>query len=67
MTIVSMHRGPISGLTHLHLLRENAATRSNRPAPPSGDADRDGSVAYVPRQGVLDGVEKRVGRERLGQ
>ena len=67
MTIVGIHRGPISGLTHLHLLRENAAVRSQRTALTAGGAHGDGSVADRPAKSVLHGVEKLVGRERLGQ
>jgi hypothetical protein len=32
MTITGTHRGPISGLTHVHLLREPAAVRLARSA-----------------------------------
>jgi|GEM_PF-1630334 hypothetical protein len=34
MTITGAHAGPISGKTHLHLLRESATARSDRSAPP---------------------------------
>jgi hypothetical protein len=34
MTIVGTHRGPVSGKTHIHLLRESAAVRSSRSAAP---------------------------------
>ncbi len=30
MTIIGTHRGPISGITHIHLLRESAAERAER-------------------------------------
>jgi hypothetical protein len=30
MTIVASHVGPVSGLTHFHLLRESAAVRAGR-------------------------------------
>ncbi|HEX7490422.1 MAG TPA: hypothetical protein VF337_01820 [Candidatus Limnocylindrales bacterium] len=30
MTIVASHVGPVSGLTHFHLKRENAATRAGK-------------------------------------
>lgn len=30
MAIVGAHRGPVSGLTHIHLLRESAAVRAGR-------------------------------------
>jgi hypothetical protein len=30
MTIIGTHRGPISGITHVHLLRESAAVRKAR-------------------------------------
>ncbi|MGA3031378.1 MAG: hypothetical protein ABSE58_11710 [Candidatus Limnocylindrales bacterium] len=30
MTILGTHRGPISGLIHIHLLRESAAVRTRR-------------------------------------
>lgn len=32
MTIVGTHRGPVSGLMHIHLLRESAAVRTRRSA-----------------------------------
>jgi hypothetical protein len=32
MTIAGTHRGPISGLTHIHLVRESPAVRSRRSA-----------------------------------
>ncbi len=32
MAIVETHRGPVSGLTHVHLLRESAAERAERAA-----------------------------------
>jgi hypothetical protein len=31
MTIIASHVGPVSGLTHFHLLRESAAVRAKRP------------------------------------
>jgi hypothetical protein len=30
MTIVASHVGPVSGLTHFHLLRESAAVRAGK-------------------------------------
>ena len=30
MTIIGTHRGPVSGITHIHLLRESAAERAER-------------------------------------
>jgi hypothetical protein len=44
MTIIGTHRGPISGITHVHLLRESAAERAER-------AER---AAKSARRGTLD-------------
>jgi hypothetical protein len=32
MTVLGTHRGPVSGITHIHLLRESAAIRTARSA-----------------------------------
>ena len=59
MTIVATHRGPISGKTHLHLLRESAAVRSARAAsqlkdrsgePTAESADRSSDRPYRVRR-----------------
>ncbi len=47
MTIVGTHRGPVSGLVHIHLLRESAAVRTRRSADPeerdvTGTENREG-------------------------
>ena len=47
MTIIGTHRGPISGLTHIHLLREPAATRKT-PAKRDRAPAEDGGTSTRP-------------------
>jgi len=68
MTIVGTHAGPISGKTHLHLLRESAAARNVRsvmplPAGPreliaaaAGDPDFDIEAAVRLQRQEADGA-----------
>jgi hypothetical protein len=68
MTITGAHAGPISGKTHLHLLRESATARSDRSAPPppvehgelvaaaAGDPDFDIAAASGPHGEKSDDV-----------
>lgn len=41
MTIIGTHRGSISGITHVHLLRESAAERAERAAKSAGRETQD--------------------------
>jgi hypothetical protein len=45
MTIIGTHRGPISGITHVHLLRESAAVRKARLAGQEAKNPEAGKVA----------------------
>jgi hypothetical protein len=68
MTIEGTHSGPISGKTHLHLLRESAAARNARSAMPppveprelvaaaAGDPDFDIEAAIRPYREEADDV-----------
>jgi hypothetical protein len=49
MTILGAHRGPVSGMTHIHLLRESPAVRTARSANPP--------AAAVPETGRMEGAE----------
>ncbi len=53
MAIAGTHRGPISGLTHIHLVRESPAVRSRRSADhekvaATGAGEMDPSIASQP-------------------
>jgi hypothetical protein len=48
MTIIGKHRGPISGITHVHLLRESPEIRKAR----SGAADQAPGKAERPAEAV---------------
>jgi len=49
MTILGAHRGPVSGMTHIHLLRESPAVRTARSANPP--------AAAVPETDRMEGAE----------
>jgi hypothetical protein len=66
MALLHAHRGPISGLTHIHVLRESAAVRAGRmadaqpvPAPDPGRA----FTAELPPDGRL-GADRRPAMSR---
>jgi hypothetical protein len=76
MTITGTHSGPVSGKTHLHLLRESAAARNLRWATPpaagprdmiagaAGDRDFDIAAAIGPYRGDADDVTREAASGR---
>ena len=66
MTIVDTHRGPISGITHVHLLRESAAERAARAAAARQsdelDSSKKGGAGDKPTAAERDSKKRASGR-----
>jgi hypothetical protein len=69
MTIIGTHRGPISGITHVHLLRESAAERAERAeraAKSAGREDQDLPEASRADSGENQGSGEHGSKRRAG-
>ena len=66
MTMLHAHRGPVSGLTHIHLLRESAEVRAARMAeqrtPEGSTNDRIEAAERTPDAGHRDAGRRPISR-----